>query len=274
MSSSWKDELLDALQGALPPGTFACFGRLDDQPLPFLCPEIAVEGVGRLGLPLAAEQAGALSAAAEQAPYGRGTDTLVDTAVRDALQVKRAVHAAGGRLLGAAVLRRAGLRCTRRTPLPDPPHAGAAAAAQVDAARIAIGASWQPVLRRAVHQVAEQLGLPEGSASSIDARLYKLLLYEEGGHFAAHQDTEKEPGMFGTLVVQLPCAGGHQGGRLLVRHRNETIEHDFAQAGPRARPASCPCTVTCCLLACWPRRQLPTDSVQPPPGSCMHMAAG
>jgi hypothetical protein len=87
------------------------------------------------------------------------------------------------------------------------------------------------VLRRLVQQAAEQLGLPEGSAGSIDARLYKLLLYEQGGHFAAHQDTEKEPGMFGTLVVQLPCAGGHQGGRLLVRHGGGSFEQDFAQVG-------------------------------------------
>jgi hypothetical protein len=102
---------------------------------------------------------------------------------------------------------------------------------QVDAARVTIGTSWEPVLRRAVRQVAEQLGLPEASAASIDARLYKLLLYEQGGHFAAHQDTEKEPGMFGTLVVQLPCAGGHEGGRLLVRHGGGSFQHDFAQVG-------------------------------------------
>ena len=29
---------------------------------------------------------------------------------------------------------------------------------------------------------------------------YKLLLYEEGVFFKAHRDTEKTPGMFGTLV--------------------------------------------------------------------------
>ena len=35
--------------------------------------------------------------------------------------------------------------------------------------------------------------------------------------------------MLGTLVVQLPCAGGHQGGRLMVRHKGEDFQHDFAQ---------------------------------------------
>ncbi|CAN0055249.1 unnamed protein product, partial [Ectocarpus fasciculatus] len=45
--------------------------------------------------------------------------------------------------------------------------------------------------------------------------------YESGGHFRPHKDTEKEAGMFGTLVVQLPTAAGHKGGSLIVRHRGK-----------------------------------------------------
>ncbi len=45
------------------------------------------------------------------------------------------------------------------------------------------------------------LGVP-GSVQ-VEARLYKCLLYEPGGHFAPHRDTEKESGMFATLVVLL-----------------------------------------------------------------------
>ncbi|CBJ49071.1 conserved unknown protein [Ectocarpus siliculosus] len=45
--------------------------------------------------------------------------------------------------------------------------------------------------------------------------------YESGGHFRPHKDTEKEAGMFGTLVVQLPTAAGHNGGALIVRHRRQ-----------------------------------------------------
>jgi hypothetical protein len=45
-------------------------------------------GVGRLALPLTKEQAATLKAAAEQAPHGKGLRTVVDTAVRDAFQVK------------------------------------------------------------------------------------------------------------------------------------------------------------------------------------------
>ena len=85
------------------------------------------------------------------------------------------------------------------------------------------------MLHKAVAEVAEQLGLADrGTAVSVDARLYKLLLYEQGGHFSAHQDTEKERGMIGTLVVQLPCAQGHTGGSLTVRHRGKSHTHEFA----------------------------------------------
>lgn len=95
-----------------------------------------------------------------------------------------------------------------------------------------IGSSLGPVLARAVAEVSEQLGLSDsssGDSPSVEARLYKLLLYEQGGHFAAHQDTEKERGMVGTLVVQLPCAGGHTGGSLRIRHKDRSHTHNFAE---------------------------------------------
>jgi hypothetical protein len=38
--------------------------------------------------------------------------------------------------------------------------------------------------------------------------------------FKAHKDTEKEPGMFGTLAIRLPSV--HTGGELRVTHRSET----------------------------------------------------
>lgn len=94
---------------------------------------------------------------------------------------------------------------------------------------MAIASSWQPLLQSAVTAVARALDLNDSAACSIEARLYKLLLYEQGGHFAAHQDTEKERGMIGTLVVQLPCVEGHTGGSLTVRHKGLQFTHHFAQ---------------------------------------------
>lgn len=51
----------------------------------------------------------------------------------------------------------------------------------------------------------------------VEAHLYKLLFYETGGHFKAHRDTEKEPGMFATLIVQLPTVGGYKGGKVVIK---------------------------------------------------------
>jgi hypothetical protein len=86
-STDWQQLLWDALHASAPPTRFACSGRLDIKPLPWLCPEVTVAGVGRLGLPLSAEQAVTLAAAAEQAPYGKGLATVVNREVRDAHQV-------------------------------------------------------------------------------------------------------------------------------------------------------------------------------------------
>jgi predicted 2-oxoglutarate/Fe(II)-dependent dioxygenase YbiX len=52
-----------------------------------LAPGLAVEGVGPVALPLLPIQAEQLIAAAERAPYGRGTDTLTDIGVRRTWQI-------------------------------------------------------------------------------------------------------------------------------------------------------------------------------------------
>ncbi len=53
--------------------------------------------------------------------------------------------------------------------------------------------AWPAALKAVVDQVKDGLGLPEESA--VQANLYKLLLYEVGGHFKVHRDSEKEPGL-------------------------------------------------------------------------------
>jgi predicted 2-oxoglutarate/Fe(II)-dependent dioxygenase YbiX len=64
------------------PGDFYAFGRTE-----LLAPRIEVESVGTIALPLLPVQAEQLIAAAERSPYGRGADTLVDTAVRRTWQI-------------------------------------------------------------------------------------------------------------------------------------------------------------------------------------------
>ncbi len=59
------------------PGDFCTHGRLF-APMP----RLEVDGVGLFSVPVPEAQVGALIAAAERAPYGKGPDTLVDTSVR------------------------------------------------------------------------------------------------------------------------------------------------------------------------------------------------
>ncbi|KLO18810.1 hypothetical protein SCHPADRAFT_806563, partial [Schizopora paradoxa] len=58
------------------------------------------------------------------------------------------------------------------------------------------------------------------------AELYKLLLYETGSHFLPHQDTEKAPGMFATIVIVLPSE--FSGGSLHLSHAGKTETIDIA----------------------------------------------
>jgi len=64
------------------PGDFYATGTLEVH-----LPRLEVAGVGAIALPLLAAQAEQLIAVAEQAPYGRGSETLIDTDVRRTWQV-------------------------------------------------------------------------------------------------------------------------------------------------------------------------------------------
>lgn len=93
---------------------------------------------------------------------------------------------------------------------------------QVEPSRIRVSDTWNAHVQRLARDHATRLGV---GGASVEARLYKLVLYEEGGFFKSHKDTEKEPGMFGSLVVQLPAK--HDSGALAVRHRGEEVLFDF-----------------------------------------------
>ena len=106
---------------------------------------------------------------------------------------------------------------------------------QIDANRVQLsGASWEKTFRSILESVADGLGCPRDGLS---AQLYKLLVYEQGGFFSEHRDTEKVDGMIATLVVALPTAG--QGGELVVRHldREATIDLQVDELGELAYAA-------------------------------------
>lgn len=77
MTFSISEQLLKSLDKIDRPGTYCTSGEL-----PSLVPGLEVSGVGTIALPLDKRQAAALKKQARQAPYGKGTETVVDTKVR------------------------------------------------------------------------------------------------------------------------------------------------------------------------------------------------
>ena len=89
------------------------------------------------------------------------------------------------------------------------------------------GAVWKETFGQILSCAAEGLGYP---VDALEAELYKFLIYEEGGFFSAHRDTEKANGMVATLVVALPVAGS--GGELVVRHLDRETVVDIRSEDP------------------------------------------
>ena len=95
---------------------------------------------------------------------------------------------------------------------------------QIDAARVRLGGKhWAQSLRRVLTDTAHGLGCGD---ADIRAELHKLLVYDPGGFFLPHRDSEKAPGMFGTLLIQLPSP--HLGGELRIRHGSREVRIDLS----------------------------------------------
>jgi hypothetical protein len=99
---------------------------------------------------------------------------------------------------------------------------------ELDPKKFRLSKAWNAAIADAMRPVAEELGLP---AEQLDARLYKLLVYERDGFFVKHRDSEKHDRMVASLVVVLP--NQFEGGSLVVRHGAEKriLPFDEAAAG-------------------------------------------
>ena len=152
--------------------------------LPATDPSIEIEHLGVMKLPLKRATAKELIAHCHLAPFGKGTQTLVNTKVRKTFEL--------------------------------------------DPRQFRLSDEWDSAIARTTRLVAVQLGLP---AEQLEAKLYKLLVYEKGGFFLPHRDSEKRDRMVASLIVVLPNA--FQGGALIVRHgaAEQTFAFDEAATG-------------------------------------------
>jgi hypothetical protein len=87
------------------------------------------------------------------------------------------------------------------------------------------GKSWEHSFQHILSTVADGLGC---TGMNVSAEFYKLLIYEEGGFFRPHRDTEKTDGIFGTLTIVLPSV--HCGGELVMRHTGREVTVDLSNA--------------------------------------------
>ncbi|KAI0796338.1 hypothetical protein BC629DRAFT_1504956 [Irpex lacteus] len=82
---------------------------------------------------------------------------------------------------------------------------------------------WAKFVSRAARDVCQKLGV-NIEASRPRCELYKLLLYETGSHFLPHVDTEKQDGMFATIVIVLPSR--FTGGAAHLTHSGLSATYD------------------------------------------------
>ncbi|KAF9511832.1 hypothetical protein BS47DRAFT_1279576, partial [Hydnum rufescens UP504] len=86
--------------------------------------------------------------------------------------------------------------------------------------------SLEPHAMGIVEAISQSLvSISDGSVSHrrVVAVFDKLNVYSEGDFFKGHVDTPSSPGMFGTLLINLPVA--HEGGQLVVRAPEASAKH-------------------------------------------------
>ena len=149
--------------------------------LPDIDPGLHVEGLGAIKLPLKRSMTKKLVEICRVAPYGKGTQTLVNKKIRNTFEL--------------------------------------------DPKKFSLNDAWNAAIADALHPVAEQLRLP---ADRLEARLYKLLVYEPGGFFLPHRDSEKHDRMVASMIVVLP--NPFEGGTLVVQHGAIKLTLAFEEA--------------------------------------------
>ena len=165
-------EWREVVQSTIKPTSWLCTGFV---PSPGMV--VAGQQLHFIGEPNIKE----LKKVATSAPFGKGTETVVDETVRKGLQI-------------------------------DP-----------SLVEFTSPQSWQKRLQGIAAELCNAYNEKE-----VSLVFYKMLLYEEGGHFAPHKDTLRGKNHIASLLISLPVEGGCEGGVLRVKDvsSNVTMEWD------------------------------------------------
>lgn len=191
-------------------------------------PRLTVPQLGTAALPIKAIFSEQLRVRCSKAPFGKGSSTIVDESVRRTWQLEPAQF----ELLNRAEWDKAIDDAKNKACAAMGVNAPKTVRAEVRGLLYACSHCPCPVSRLTRRESPSHI-LCCPVVHHHHRQLYKLLLYEPGGHFAPHRDTEKSPGMFGSLVVTLPSA--FAGGELCVQHGGRTSVFDQAKES-----AECP----------------------------------
>lgn len=91
-----------------------------------------------------------------------------------------------------------------------------------------------PKSRNDVSTIARLTASIEQAARSAKFLVAGCLVYEKGGFFLPHRDSEKHDGMVASLIVVLP--NPFEGGELIVRHGADRETLTFAEAAAGTTP--------------------------------------
>lgn len=80
----------------------------------------------------------------------------------------------------------------------------------------------EPTIKTIISEMRREMAVQ----TQVEAQFYKVLIYEEGDFFVEHRDSEKQDGMFGTLIISLPSS--FSGGRLKIRHGEEAQSFELS----------------------------------------------
>lgn len=138
--SSFRSRLGQQLDEIKSPAPFASFCELDT----ITDPQIYVGDHGPIGLPLSNDDAQVIIRASHQAPFGKGSETIVDSSVRNTWELNSEQFE---------------LR----------------------------NSEWKNFMGHILAKISKELGLGS-KAPKVDAELYKMLLYDKGAMFKAHQE--------------------------------------------------------------------------------------
>ena len=193
-SQGLREELDYWLHSSAPKGVIMCSSTYSSSPNP----AIEISEVGSVGIPLSSRDVIAVKQASHLAPFGKGSETLVD----GESIVTLISYTTTSRLTYAEFVRKTW---------------------EINASDVNFrNQKWAKWVQSSILPLcAEKLGVPLATRPFIKAELYKLLLYEEDAHFKPHRDSEKAPGMFATLTICLPTQ--FEGGELVLEFGEERL---------------------------------------------------